>query len=233
MTLIPELDLYRRLVAPPAAPCLPRRLPESDALAGRGRDGNAGGVRRSAPSPPAMSDMTGAGCGPAAPDGPLRVEDLEHLVRAGLSSERRWWPASRHHDLGLTIAAAAFEVTGLTPGLYLAPPLGKSPFVRLAGPEWLPWLHHRCPVAPITLLVCGDLERAEQAMGQHGYGQLLVRSSMIAYAVRDAGISMGLTVRLSQTANRHANAALSCIPTGPLNHLLTMALYGDTGRGTR
>jgi hypothetical protein len=158
-------------------------------------------------------------------DEPLALADLEFILGHADHAVRTWWPAGTRQDLGLTVLAAAFGVTGLPRGIH-AVANGSRP--RLLGdPRWLPALRDRYATAPVLLAVCGDLPWACSAAGP-GYGGLLTAAGALGHAMWLSALSIDLAAsvygstchELTGTAHSHAAG---------LRHLFTIAIGRPVG----
>lgn len=156
---------------------------------------------------------------------PLELDDLEFVIRHATAALRTWWPAARRPDHGLTVLAAAFDVTGMNRGIHAPGP--DATFVpgpglcEAAQQDWLPELRDLYAPASVFLLICGDVGWAASPAGP-GYGGLLTEAGALGYALWLAALSAGLAGsvyggtchQVTETASRHRPG---------LQHLFTFA----------
>jgi len=160
---------------------------------------------------------------------PVSAAELDLIVRSGLAAERTGWPPGRHPAMGVTIAVAAYAVSGIEPGLYLPEPTSGAFSARPRDEGLLAGLSAQYTIAPVLLLVCGNLTQACAAFGQRGYPQLLVRAGAAGYGAWLAAVAAGLSGCAYGRTNHRVTVAVRQhgVPQrggGSLRHLFTVAV---------
>jgi hypothetical protein len=148
--------------------------------------------------------------------------DVATIAGRAREAERALWPAEAHGTIGFTLLVAAFRVTGLVPGLYLAGDEASEPSAALAAAGWLDELRGAYADAAFLLLICADIAAACRA-GEPGYGPLLIRAGTVGYGAWLAGVSMGLAGCLYAAPHYLVTQAIR-EADGRSNHVFTASL---------
>jgi hypothetical protein len=151
---------------------------------------------------------------------PLPAARVQDAIVAALDAESAAWPARQHGTAAFAILVAAFNLDGLTRGLY---PAHGSQRLADADCAWLDTLRQQYADAPALLLICGDLNRACRSAGPAGYASMLVRAGSIGYAAWLWAVSAGLGASVYGSASHRVTGAARLLDVN-LRHLFTVAL---------
>lgn len=193
----------------------------------RAREGGADAAARSAVAPWPLESVDGVLARRRAvrqfAGDPADLRDVTTIAARARAAERALWPAGAHGTISYTLLVAAFRVTGLVPGLYLAQDDATAePFTKLADIAWLDELRDAYADAAFLLLICADIPAACR-IGGPGYGPLLIRAGTIGHGAWLTGVSLGLTGCLYAAPHHRVTQAIRQVD-GRSNHVFTASL---------
>jgi hypothetical protein len=156
-------------------------------------------------------------------DEPISLPALATVIEHARAAGQTVWPAEVHGLVEYTILIAAFRVTGLDPGLYLAGGDTKTdPFSRPTDAPWLDSLRAAYADAACLLLICANITAACRTGGP-GYGPLLIRAGTIGYAAWLSAISLGLAGCVYARPHYRVTEVARLVD-GRSNHVFTISL---------
>jgi hypothetical protein len=152
--------------------------------------------------------------------------DVLGAIRAARDAEEAVWPPGKHGRMGLGMLVAAFNVDGLTRGLYSAREASTEPI--LLDSAYLNILREQYAEAPVLILICADVNQACRDAGEAGYPAALIRAGTVGYAAWLWSVSAGLAGCVYGATSQHASGVGRQWDEN-LRHLFTVAIGVPAG----
>ncbi len=152
--------------------------------------------------------------------GPITRPAVQALVDGALQLYGQMWPSSDPAQARLSVLIGASDVTGLSPGLYLA---DNDTLIGLAGFPAGAVNPGGIAGAAAILHLCGSLEAVCGSHGIAGYGMLLVRTGALAQATLRCAVGTGLAAAALSPTHTALTEAAARSGLG-LTHLASVAI---------